>query len=63
MEASASRGDHGRNRQKKLRWDSVGVPAEIKRPRNYPLSTDNRYYQASEEEKPLKNLGLRGLFS
>jgi hypothetical protein len=38
--------------KKKLRWDSVGVPAEAKRPCNYPLSTDNRYFQASEEENP-----------
>lgn len=27
------------------------VPAEAKRPCNYPLSTDNRYCEASEEER------------
>lgn len=27
------------------------VPAEAKRPCNYPLSTDNCYCQASEEER------------
>lgn len=32
-------------------WD---VPAEAKRPCNYPLSTDRCDYQASEEESPSK---------